>query len=504
MYSTDTVIILGKGPSVDTIDRQVFDGNLIIAINDAERIVPADISLLHDSWVIDSLRASGLRSRLYLTTEPFDAPHSTVLDVRLAPVGEDSSDLMMSRLLDTSTFEIEQVTLISALKAGLLVAEARGRRQTVYLVGFDFLPGSGFSRAALSGFSPHLDSDRARGIELQEDFLRHALYMLRDSALDVIHVGNKEFSALSPTGLNARLGHLSAPTSRDLGDVQPVAITAEVTTNHHGDRKRLETIIRAAAGAGADYVKFQKRDVESFYSAAQLNAPYHSPFGDTFRDYRLALELGDEDWEFIAALTKDLGIGWFASVLDLASFEYLLPFEPAMVKLPSTISEHTAYLQHVADNYRGPLVLSTGMTDATYEEWVLKTFVRQEKLYLLHANSAYPTPQAHCNVGVVRHYSDLANLDPRIVPGYSSHDAGWMASALAVAAGAGMVEKHVKLGNTDWAHFDAVAVDLLTSQFQEYVDNIRRAQVIVGTGEKRVMPSEHHKYRVVQPPGGSN
>lgn len=69
-----------------------------------------------------------------------------------------------------------------------------------------------------------------------------------------------------------------------------------------------------------------------------------------------------------------------------------------------------------------------------------------------------------------------------------------MASALAVAAGAGMVEKHVKLGNTEWAHFDAVAVDLATEGFKEYVHNIRNAQVHVGSGEKKVTPSEHHKY----------
>lgn len=174
-------------------------------------------------------------------------------------------------------------------------------------------------------------------------------------------------------------------------------------------------------------------------------------------------------------------------------------FSPSLVKLPSTISEKKEYLEFVADNYTGSLVISTGMTDKAYENWLLETFTRQESLYLLHCNSAYPTPDEHTNIGVVRHYAQLASrlestAGPRIVPGYSSHDYGWMASALAVAAGAGMVEKHVKLGNTEWAHFDAVAVDLLTEDFQEYVNNVRRAQIHVGSTEKRIMASEHHKY----------
>ena len=164
------------------------------------------------------------------------------------------------------------------------------------------------------------------------------------------------------------------------------------------------------------------------------------------------------------------------------------------MKLPSTISEHVDYLRHVAARYDGTVVLSTGMTDDSYEKFVLETFSRCEKLFLLQCNSAYPTPLEDCNVGVVRRYHQLSLTQPRILPGYSSHDFGWKASALAVAAGAKMLEKHVKLGNTEWAHFDAVAVNLTTSEFREYVGQIREAEKIVGTCVKKINDSEDHKY----------
>jgi N-acetylneuraminate synthase len=134
------------------------------------------------------------------------------------------------------------------------------------------------------------------------------------------------------------------------------------------------------------------------------------------------------------------------------------------------------------------------MTDDTYEKFVLNTFSKCEELYLLQCNSAYPTPYEDCNVAVVRHYHALSQAEPRIVPGYSSHDFGWQASALAVAAGARMLEKHVKLGNTEWAHFDAVAVDLTSPLFREYVGNIRQSEVILGSDTKKINKSEHHKY----------
>jgi sialic acid synthase SpsE len=134
------------------------------------------------------------------------------------------------------------------------------------------------------------------------------------------------------------------------------------------------------------------------------------------------------------------------------------------------------------------------MTDEAYESFVLEKFSKCEQLFLLQCNSAYPTPLEDCNVAVVRHYHELSRTEQRIVPGYSSHDFGWRASALAVAAGARMLEKHVKLGNTEWAHFDAVAVDLTTPLFREYVDQIRETETILGSDTKKVNGSEHHKY----------
>jgi N-acetylneuraminate synthase len=162
--------------------------------------------------------------------------------------------------------------------------------------------------------------------------------------------------------------------------------------------------------------------------------------------------------------------------------------------LPSTISEHKDYLKYVSQEWSGGLVLSTGMTDRSYEEFVLQNFSKCSELYLLQCNSAYPTPLHDCNIGVVRHYHELSKQDSRIVPGYSSHDFGWEASALAIAAGARMIEKHVKLGNTEWAHFDAVAVDLTTNDFNNYVSHLRESELIMGSSEKKVNHSEHHKY----------
>lgn len=382
---------------------------------------------------------------------------------------------------------------IAALKLARLIAGLRGRTQTVYMLGFDFAPEKGYAHAIDRDYAPAQTGQRRARISPQEFYFVNSLYMLRASDIEVQHVGDRAFSALTPEELNDRfLPHRAKQTKARPED--QVLITAELTTNHFGDRHRLERMVRAAKAAGADFVKVQKRNVESFYTSEQLDRKYVSPFGETFRDYRHALELDADDFSFLDRLCGQLGIHWFASVLDEHSFRFMQQFEPKMVKLPSTISEHTDYLAYVAHNYSGDIVLSTGMTDQFYEQWVLDTFTQCNRLYLLQCNSAYPTPLHDCDIGVVRRYRDLSQEHPHLVPGYSSHDFGWMASALAVAAGAKMVEKHVKLGNTEWAHFDAVAMDLTTSEFSTFVSKVREAETIVGSEEKRVNDSEHHKY----------
>ena len=490
-YGTDTIFILGKGPSANAIPPAVFAGSLVIGINDAERIHPSAITIFHADWVKQALNAAGPQAELYLTSTDFHTDEARVLKVPHAPLGQESNDLMMQRLL-SGPFIIEDVLFVSALKVALEVARIRGRRQTVYMVGFDFNPDAGYAEIEGAHYETGDLQQRRLVIGMQENFLLNALYMLRGSDVDVVHVGNRNYSSLTTEQLVSEFQ--PAGSSQDRPDYQ-ISVIAELTTNHFGDRTRLERMVRAAKAAGADFVKVQKRDPETFYTSDQLRSPYKSPFGDTFGDYRRQLELSGEDFEFLDALCKKIGIQWFASILDEASYDFILDFDPHLIKLPSTISEHVDYLTRVAKNTDRGIVLSTGMTDKAFETWALETFAKVPRLYLMQANSAYPTPAQDCNVAVVRHYHKLSQAYSHIVPAYSSHDEGWFGSALAVAAGARMVEKHVKFGNTEWAHFDAVALDLTTSSFRDYVTKIRETEIVMGQEEKSVAPSEHHKYR---------
>ena len=280
----------------------------------------------------------------------------------------------------------------------------------------------------------------------------------------------------------------------DLLENKQSIVVAELTNNHHGDSTRLLEMIQKCKEAGADVIKLQKRDVATFYSKDKLNEPYTSPFGSTLGDYRSAVELTKEQFLMADDLCKDLGIPWFASILDWNSLKFMAQFQMPLVKLPSTISNKRDYLLKIAKEYKGDLVISTGYTDMYYEEFILNNFTKDRNLVLMQCTSSYPTPSSECNIGVIRHYDKLKQQYPNIIPGYSSHDEGSLGCQLAVGAGARVIEKHVKFGDTEWVHFDKVALDISDDTFKRFVDDIQLANVIHGSESKTISSFEHHKY----------
>ena len=85
---------------------------------------------------------------------------------------------------------------------------------------------------------------------------------------------------------------------------EPVLIVAEFTNNHLGDLFWLKKMVRLAKEAGADFVKVQKHDVDTFYTKEELNSHYDSPFGDTLGDYRHHVELDEAGFTFLDRICK--------------------------------------------------------------------------------------------------------------------------------------------------------------------------------------------------------
>ena len=85
-------------------------------------------------------------------------------------------------------------------------------------------------------------------------------------------------------------------------------IISEIGINHNGQVDLAKKLIKASKDAGADAVKFQKRDIKLVYSKAELDKPRESPFGNTTYDQKKGLEFGKKEYQIIDNYCKKLNI----------------------------------------------------------------------------------------------------------------------------------------------------------------------------------------------------
>nr|WP_315147248.1 N-acetylneuraminate synthase family protein [uncultured Flavobacterium sp.] len=499
---TNKIYILGKGPTSGKINTSILEDGIVININDSERIFPGHFCLVHSLWAHESIKANGTKAKCYFSSRATPSGSNWV-QLPYEPETFETSERTLS-IMENNELSITDFLFISATKLALAIQHEVSKKMEVYFIGFDFynnVPN------VITDFSDHQPEYTEMVLKTQESVFKTVKkYFLNSNKINFLHVGNRTYSDITIEAFNRVDVNHSKPNSlKQNNDLYrtllentekgfPI-IVAELTNNHIGDENRLRAMIRLAKGAGANAIKVQKRDVDTFYTEAELNSEYESPFGKTLRDYRNGVELNDKLFDVLIEECANNEIFWFLSILDVNSFEYVKKFDLPLLKLPSTISKHKNFLLNVGNNFKGDLVISTGFTDMEYEKFVLQNFTQNRKLFLLQCTSSYPAPPESCQVSVIRHYNNLKVKEySNIIPGYSSHDVGSMASMMALSAGALMIEKHVKLGDLDWIHFDGVALDLSTSQFRTFVHDMKIAQSICGKQEKEIHSVEHHKY----------
>ena len=83
-----------------------------------------------------------------------------------------------------------------------------------------------------------------------------------------------------------------------------VFVIAEIGINHNGDLSLAKEMIDSSVDAGADAVKFQKRDVETVYSKEILDSPRESPWGKTQREQKFGLEFDEKEYNAIDEYCK--------------------------------------------------------------------------------------------------------------------------------------------------------------------------------------------------------
>lgn len=260
-----------------------------------------------------------------------------------------------------------------------------------------------------------------------------------------------------------------------------VFIIAEVGNNHEGDFALAQDLVRLAAEAGVDAVKFQTIVPEFFVNRSD------EPRFSTLKKFQLSYE----QFETLSKQAHAAGILFISTPFDLESAAFLGSICDA-IKIASSDNTFFALIEAVAKTEK-PMIISTGLADEADVQNAVDTVnkvwgkgMAPEALGLLHCVSNYPTIPENANIGAV---ASLKAAFPTRTIGYSDHTIGIEAARLAVGCGARIIEKHFTIANGYSAFRDhQLSADPETMKL--LVETIRETSALLGHGRIEMAPSE--------------
>ncbi|MBX3405284.1 MAG: N-acetylneuraminate synthase family protein [Phycisphaeraceae bacterium] len=289
---------------------------------------------------------------------------------------------------------------------------------------------------------------------------------------------------------------------RHIGPGHAPYLIAELGVNHDGSVVRAIDLARAAHAAGADAIKLQFFRTDLLMSRAAKLAAYQKVAGETDPVAMLRrLELSANGLARVLAAARSLGVH---AIVTIFSVELVAEAEAAAAahggwdayKTASPDIIHRPLLEALAATKR-PLIVSTGastMAEVTRAvEW-LGDAQRETRLAFLQCVSSYPTPD---HLAALDGIGALAAALPKVPIGYSDHTASEAMGALAVAAGACILEKHFTYDRSARGPDHAASLD--AAGFACYVAHAREACARHGRVDSAAPRSPAAACKAVQP-----
>lgn len=277
-------------------------------------------------------------------------------------------------------------------------------------------------------------------------------------------------------------------------------IIVEIGACHDGQYGRMKQAVGLAKTCGADACKFQWTSDPRRMAARRGDAAQHG-YARVYRRYL--------NWpaSWHAALRNwcdQVGLAYMCTAYlpeDVAVVaSYVAHFKVASFEAESAdlIEAHLPFIDQDIIDKRGRLLFVSMGMGASYGRLgeLVRHGTRARKVRLLHCVSAYPAPAESLNLCRMWPCRDWGAAD-----GFSDHSdpALTWTGALAVAAGATVVEAHLRLpstlpSNPDFAH--AMTAEQLT----DYVRHIRFAETCLGDGQMLMQDCERQmaQYRCIQ------
>jgi N,N'-diacetyllegionaminate synthase len=291
--------------------------------------------------------------------------------------------------------------------------------------------------------------------------------------------------------------------NRKLGDGQPCFITFEAGATHDGVESAM-TLVRLAAAAGADAIKFQIFDPDKLVADKELLFTYDilddrktgktRTITEPLYDILCRRYLAPEQWKEVKKLSDSLGLAFFATVGFEEDIALLRDLNCDSIKIASADVDHWPLIRMAART--GMCIqLDTGNASIGEVEQAVDicNLEGNNNIIIHNCPSGYPARLESINLKMI---TTLKQMFPLYPIAYSDHTPGWEMDVAAVALGANLVEKTITTDRTIKSTEHLFSLE--PEEMKGFVQTIRQVETAMGSPRRVLSPGEKETRRNVR------
>lgn len=254
-----------------------------------------------------------------------------------------------------------------------------------------------------------------------------------------------------------------------------VYVIAEMSANHGGKLENALEIVRQTAETGADCLKIQTYTADSL--TIDCDNDYFRIKGGLWDGYKLYDLYKDAytPYEWQAQIKNECekyGLDFLSTPFDNDAVDFLEDIGCEAYKIASFELVDIPLIEYAASKDK-PMVISCGMGSIEDIQDALDACSRvgNDKIVLLKCCSEYPANWEDMHIGNIPDMKKRFNVPI----GLSDHSEGSIADVVAVAMGACVIEKHIKLKNVNSADSE---FSMTIDEFAKMVSDVKNAKLI--------------------------
>jgi N,N'-diacetyllegionaminate synthase len=285
--------------------------------------------------------------------------------------------------------------------------------------------------------------------------------------------------------------------SRAVGDGNPCFVTYEAGPTHSG-LESAKKLVKLAADAGADAVKFQIIDPDRLVADRKLPFTYDvlvdrdtertETVSEPLYDILCRRALSHGEWRELKKFSDGLGLAFFATIGFDDEIRLLEEIGCHSIKIASADVNHLPLIRKAART--GMCIqLDTGNASLGEVEIAVDAVMAEgnNSIVIHQCPTGYPAKRDGINLNIIRTLKQMFGLPVA----YSDHTPGWEMDIAAIALGANMVEKTITEDRTTRSVEHIFSLE--PADMARFVRIVRDVEAAMGLTRRILAPEEKKK-----------